>query len=190
MAPGLTRRRVLAYGVGGGLALTVGAGLRWFAFGYELRPGEVPIGLSRKELCVVRALVEAFFPAGEGLPSGVELGVHQRIDEEVWAQPDEVREDLRAVIQLVEHAPPLFGHYSRFSRLPVQEREAVFAEMMTSGHDVLVQATVALKQMAHLFYYGRKETWAGIGYDGPWVPEPKPPASSLRYQELLKKGAA
>lgn len=182
-----TRRRILTYGVGGASLLAVGGGLRWAAFGYALRPGEAAIGLTTKEFCVVRAVVEAFFPAEDGFPSGVELAVHQRIDEEVWAQPDEVQKDLRAALHLIEHSPPLFGAFSRFTRLDVEGRGAVFRRLLTSDVDAVVQAAVALKQMAHLFYYGRQETWAAVSYDGPWVPQPRPAESSLRYGELLRR---
>ena len=52
----MTRRRLLAAGLGGGALLLVGSGLRWFTSGYQLLPGEVCVGLSVKELCVVRSL--------------------------------------------------------------------------------------------------------------------------------------
>ncbi len=185
----MTRRRLLTAGLGGGTLLLMGSGLRWFTSGYELQAGEVVLGLSAKELCVVRALVEMFFPASGPLPSGVALGVHQRIDEEVWSQPPPMREDLQAPIQLLEHAPPLLGFASRLSGLDVAEREKAFQRMLASDQDVVVQAAVALKQMAHLFYYGHPDTWKAIGYDGPLVPQPLPPDSSARYQSLVTAAA-
>ena len=185
----MTRRRLLAAGLGGGALLLVGSGLRWFTSGYQLLPGEACVGLSVKELCVVRSLVEMFFPASGTLPSGVALGVHQRIDEEVWSQPQAMREDLQAAIQLLEHAPPLLGFAGRMSSLGVPEREKAFQRMLASDQDVVVQAAVALKQMAHLFYYGHPDTWKAIGYDGPLVPRPLPPESSARYQSLVTAAA-
>lgn len=186
-----TRRRLLTVGLGGGALLLLGGGvLRWFTGGYRLLPGEVALGLSVKELCVVRSLVEVFFPAADGLPSGVALGVHQRIDEEVFSQPPEMREDLRAALQLLEHAPLLQGFGGRLSSLAPPEREQAFARLLTSDQDVVVQAAMALKQMAHLFYYARPETWAALSYDGPWVPKPQPPESSVRYESLRTEAAA
>jgi hypothetical protein len=185
----MTRRRVLAAGLGGGALLLMGSGLRWFAGGYRLLAGERALGLSVKELCVVRALVEAFFPAVDGLPSGVALRVHQRIDEEVWAQPQAVREDLQAALQLIEHSPPLLGFGGRMSSLDVATREQAFQRLLTSDQDVVVQAAVALKQMAHLFYYAHPDTWKALSYDGPLVPEPVPAESSTRYQALVARAA-
>jgi hypothetical protein len=185
----MTRRRFFTAGLGGGALLVMGSGLRWFAWDYRLRAGERALGLTVKEFCVVRSLVELFFPATEGLPSGVALGVHQRIDEEVWSQPQEVREELRAALHLLEHGPLLFGFPGRLSNLELPERERAFQRLLASERDVVAQAAVAFKQMAHLFYYGHPDTWKAIAYDGPWVPQPLPPESSVRYQALVAAGA-
>jgi hypothetical protein len=74
----MTRRRLLAAGLGGGALLLMGSGLRWFAGGYRLLEGERALGLSVKELCVVRALVETFFPAVDALPSTLRFGPSPR----------------------------------------------------------------------------------------------------------------
>ncbi len=184
----LSRRRVLAFGAGGAALLAVGGALSWVALGDEIGPDDVPIGLTRKELAVVRAVVDAVVPAGDGLPSGLELGVHQRIDEEVWAAPDPVRADLKAALHLLEHLPPLFGFAGRFSALSRADRQACFARMLTAGPTPVVQAAVGLKQMCHLFTYVCDATWAGIGYDGPWVRRAVPPPSAVRYAALLAAG--
>jgi hypothetical protein len=181
----VTRRRLLTFGLGGAVLLACGGGLGWVTAGYRVDPGDVPIGLSIKELAVVRAIVEALLPADGDLPGGLALGVHQRIDEEVWAAPDPVRSDLKSAIVLIEHLPPLLGFPGRFSRLAPDEREACLRAMLLAGPTPVVQAAVALKQMCSLFYYSRAETWGALGYDGPWVPE-KPPESAVRYRERVQ----
>lgn len=181
----LTRRRLLAFGLGGTALLGAGAGLRWFSSGYRLPPGQTALALSDKELVVVRAWVEAVLPPVDGVPGGLELEIHQRIDEELWAQPDEVRSDLSAAIQLIEHAPPFFGAFGRFSSLSIERRAELAGRMLVAGPAVMVQAAVALKQMTHLYYAAHPAVWKRIGYDGPWMPEPRPPASHTRYVELL-----
>jgi hypothetical protein len=184
MAMTTTRRRLLAAGAASTGLLLMGGGLRFFALGYALRPGEVALGMSVKELCVVRSIVDALLPAAAQMPSGVDLGVHQRIDEELWAQPAATRADLRAAIQLIEHSPPAFGAFGRLSRLDREARARVYAKLVAGDVDVVVQAAAALKQLAHIFYYGDPRTWAGIGYDGPLVRTPKPPPSALGYARL------
>ena len=124
-------------------------------------------------------------PAEGEFPSGLQLRVHQRIDEEAWSAPDAVRSDLKAAIQLLEHLPPVFGFAGRLSMLAPDARVACLEAYSRSSLTPLVQASIALKQMAHLFYFANDETWGAIGFDGPWVKTPKPPASSLAYRELL-----
>lgn len=180
-----TRRRFLTLGLGGAALLGAGGALRWLTLGYSLPPGDVAVALSTKEMAIVRAIVEALLPGDDGLPSGLALSVHQRIDEEVFSQPDEVQEDLKAALQLLEHGPPLFGAFGRLTALAPEERREVLARMLRSDVDVVVQAAVAMKQLAHIFYFTREEVWPHIGYDGPWILTPRPPESSLRYAEIL-----
>lgn len=180
------RRRTVLFGLGGALALACGGGLARITTGYAPTPGDDAIGLSVKQLAVVRAVVEALLPADGDLPSGLALGVHQRIDEEVWSASDELREDLRAAIELVEVLPLLWGLGGRFSRLSLADREAAFRRMTTGTFGPVVQAATALKQMCALFYYASDATWAAVGYDGPWVATAVPPPSSVAYAELRR----
>lgn len=180
-----TRRRWMAFGLGGAALLSAGSLLRWVAGGYAL-PAEVrSLALSVKERVIVRALVEALLPAEGSWPAGLALGVDQRIDEEVWAQPAATGDDLKAALQLLEHAPPLVGTFGRFSALEPAARLDVLAALAASDTDVVVQAVVSFKQLAHLAYYGHPQVWPLLGYDGPWQPVEKPPASSVRYAQLL-----
>lgn len=180
-----TRRAVLIGLFGGGAFVAAAGGLSWFTLGYDLRPGELPLAMSAKEFVVARAIVEALLPGGDGLPAGVDVGVPQRLDEELWSAPPEVTADLKAALLVVEHAPPLLGFAGRFSSLSVEARQDCLRAMLASDRDVLVQVVVAFKQMAHLFFYAVPATWGAIGYDGPWVTEEKPPPTSIAYRALL-----
>lgn len=185
----LTRRYAL-FGLAGAALLACGGGLSWIKLGYGLEPGDVPIGLSLKELAIVRAIVEALLPADGDLPSGISLGVHQRIDEEIWSASPAIAADLRSALGLIEHLPPIYGYLGRFTRLSLEERLAFFDEMLAAGPTPVVQAAVALKQLCSFFYWGHEATWPAIGYDGPWMRTPRPPPSSLRYAELLAAARA
>ncbi len=183
------RRRLLKLGLGGAITLAVGGGaLRWFAGGYaaQLEAGEVPIALSTKELAVVKAFIGALLPAEDGFPSGVALGVHQRIDEEMWAASEGTRSDLKNGLQLFEHATITHGFASRFTSLDPASRLAYFDKLLRAEPGALQQIAVALKELAYLFYYSRDETWKVIGYDGPLVGVKKPPDSHVAYQDLLR----
>ena len=182
----LTRRRLIQTGIAGGALLAVGGTvLGWATIGYHLEPGEVAIGLSVKEFCVVRALVDAIVPGSGKLKSGVSLGLPQRIDEEVWAADDGMRSDISDMLQFIEHIPPLYGHFGRFSSLDHEAREKVLHSLMTSSQTIFVQAAAAVKEIVYLFYYSHDETWSALGYPGPLVDYKSPPASALEYQKLL-----
>lgn len=186
----LPRRRLLKLGIGGAVLLTAsGFALRWFSAGYDrqLTQGEVPIALSGKELAIVKAYVAALLPADDALPSGVALGIHQRIDEELWAASSAVRNDAKAGLQLFEHAPLLNGFGARFTALEPDAQRAYVGRALVGTNDALRQIASALKQLSHLLYYARPEVWKAIGYDGPWVPTAVPPDSHIAYQDLLKR---
>jgi hypothetical protein len=188
-APPVGRRAVLRLGLGGAVLLAAAGGVgAWMTAGYaaQLDPADVPVALSVKELAVVRAVVDAFFPAEDGFPAGLAIGVHQRVDEELWAAPERTRSDIKSGIQLVEHLPPLYGYAHRFTALPREARLAVFEAMLRSKTATVRQIAFALKQMVQLFYYGNDAVWPSIHYDGVFVPTPKPPASSVAYASLVK----
>jgi len=181
-----TRRQLLQLGLGGAAVLALGGGLlSWVRGGYALLPGEVAIGLSVKQLCVARALVETLTPGGDGFPSGRELGLVQRVDEQVWAADEAMAADLRAALELIEHVPPLFGRYRRFSALGPAARREVFEALSRSRRNLFVQVASAMKQLIQICYYTDPRVWPAIGYDGPWVKEPKPPASASAYARLF-----
>jgi hypothetical protein len=186
----VSRRRLIQLGIGGSILLAAGGGaLSWLTRGYRLLPGEAAIGLGQKELCVARAVVEALLPGGEGFPSGVELGIPQRIDEEAWAADDETRSDLSAALDLIEHAPPLIGVFGRLSALDIPERTRALEAMMRHSWDVVAKSAIAIRQLCLVFYFSRDETWAPIGYEGPWLPVARPPDSAHRYAELFAERA-
>lgn len=185
-----SRRRILQVGVGGALLLGAGGMLSWVTRGYAVPPGTFSLALSIKERVIVRSIVEALCPGGDGLAAGLALGVDQRVDEELWSQPPEFQSDLRAVLHILEHAPPLVGSMGRLSSLPALERVVVLDELLRRGPGVIVQGVVAMKQICALFYWGHPGTWSAIGYDGPWAPAAIPPPSSVRYAELLSARSA
>jgi hypothetical protein len=116
--------------------------------------------------------------------------VHQRIDEEIWAASEGTRSDFKNGLQLFEHATLLHGHRARFTSLDTEARRAYMTDLLTGDPGVLQQIAFALKELAHLFYYARPETWKRIRYDGPFVTEAKPPESHIAYQDLLSKRRA
>ncbi len=191
-----SRRRFLRLGLGGGLLLAAGGGLlgwRFMSRGYDrlLAPSDVPIALSIKEFAIVKALVAALLPAEDGFPAGESLGVAQRVDEEVFAASPEVGSELKAGLQLFEHATLVNGFGARFTALPAAAQRAYLLKLLSGSNNTLCVIALALKEMVHLFYYAHPEVWMRIGYDGPLVERAVPPESAIVYGALLrKKGGA
>ena len=179
-----SRRRFLQLGLLGGAGLAVAGLAARVTGGYQLAPGEVPIGLDVRGMHVVRALCEALLPEEDGMPSAVALGVPQRIDEEVWSSERWLAEDLRSAITLVELAPLWKGGGARLTRLSPEARLAAFERLLRGSSNLVANAASALRQMIYLYYYADSRVWPAIGYEGPFVQTPRPPASSLAYQAV------
>ena len=132
-------------------------------------------------MAFARALVEALLPGGDGLPSGLDIGIPQRLDEEIWAAPDPLTADLKAALLLIEHGAPAVGAFGRFSSLGIAARQEFLRAILASNVDVFVQVVMAFKQMAHLYYYANEAVWPLIGFDGPWITEAMPAPTSVAY---------
>lgn len=168
-----------------------GAALRWFRSGYGslLAPNEKPLAFDVKEFAIAKAAVEAMLPAADGLPSGIELGIPQQIDEQLFMAPVALKADFKNGLQLLEHATLVNGHRSRFTALPLPDRSAYLDALMSGPNEALRQVAFGLKEMVHLRYYSDPKVWKAIGYDGPLVANVSPPASRLAYQQQLKGSA-
>lgn len=183
----LPRRRFLKLGViSGALFATGGVGLAWFRVGYHLEPGESPIALTTKELCVVRAIVRALFPADGDLPSGESLGLVMRVDEEVWAADREVATDLAWGLQLLEHAPRMYGMSGRLTGMSAADADAYLRKVLLGSNETLRQVAIAIRQLVTLLYYANAATWKAIGYDGPFISQAVPPDTHVQYATLTR----
>lgn len=182
----LPRRRFLRLGiVSGALFATGGVGLAWFRAGYRLEPSEKPVALTVKEFVVVRAIVRALFPADSDLPSGESLRLPQRVDEELWAAEPAVARDLTWGLQLLEHAPRLYGMRGRLSTMSPADARIYLGLVLLGPREPLRQVVIAFRQLITLFYYANAATWKPIGYDGPFISEPSPPETHKRYLEVI-----
>lgn len=184
----LARRRFLKLGVvGTALVATSGTALAWFHVGYgkHLDARDKPVALTKKEFAIIKALVRALFPADGELPSGESLRLAQRVDEEVWAASEEVQRELGWGLQLLEHAPRLYGMNGRLTDMSALDAATYFEKVLLGPREALRQVAIATRQLMHIFYYANPATWKAIGYDGPLVPEAKPPETHKRYLEMI-----
>jgi choline dehydrogenase-like flavoprotein len=125
------------------------------------------------------AIVDAFAPAGDGLPSASQLGVHRRLLQEVDAlgRPS-LRSQLDLLLRLIDTRPGaavLTGRPTAFRDLDQHGREAALRRMAVSPIALKRTAFQDLKRLTLLLTYGVEDSpWrAGTGF----VPPPPDPAS-------------
>ena len=172
----LRRRRFLGFSVGVAVAAL---GWGWLGRGPRLDPARLtaghPVGLlpgaffSPRQHAVLQAVALRILDGAEPPPSqDGAVAQCQFIDRYVAALAKPLRDDLQALLALVEYAP-LFGFAARFTRLPDTEQDAVLRHLETSRFPLLRQAFAALKSLCCLAHYQDERSFAAIGYSGPLV---------------------
>jgi choline dehydrogenase-like flavoprotein len=134
----------------------------------------------------IAAIVDAFVPAAEGLPSASELGVHRRLLEEVEALG---RPSLRLQLDLLLRAADMRigglaigGRPVRFADLDQEGRERYLRRMAASPIAVKRTAFQDLKRLTLLLAYGIEDSpWrARTGYVPPPPDSPSPSLVNVR----------
>jgi hypothetical protein len=78
--------------------------------------------------------------------------------------------DLGLALTVLDLFPYGFLRPARFARLTDTEAAAVLTSWSRSGSAIRRQIGKALREAVRFTWFGREETWAEMGYDGPWVP--------------------
>lgn len=132
--------------------------------------------LGRREERLARAILDAFIAHEDGLlPEPVSIGALAELDRLLARLPPEDARRVRALLAIVEWAPPfLLGRrgrrfWRRFTRLDLPARRAALEALGTSRIAALRAGYTALKALVMLAYWTREEAWPAIGYDGPWL---------------------
>lgn len=163
-----TRRRFLRRLVLGGGALALAGLTLHQSTGYADPPFPL-LALSGKEAAVLLAAAARIL---DGLPPGVAQEAARWVDGYLARQAPEVRREVRALLHLVEHAPPLLARrLSRFTRLGPEEQDAYLRAFAGSQRALLRQGWGGLKSLLLMGAYGQPATWDPIGYSGP-LPHP------------------
>lgn len=152
----------------GGTALALGGLTLHQSTGYG-DPGFVPLALSRKEAAVLLAAATRIL---DGLSPGVPAQAAAWVDGYLARQSAPLRREVRALLHLVEHAPPLLlGRLSRFSRLDPAAQDEYLRAFAGSPRALLRQGWGGLKSLLFMGAYAQPATWGPIGYGGP-LPRP------------------
>jgi hypothetical protein len=169
----ISRRRFLRRTLVGGALLGLGGVVLKHLSGYALDPAVARSlrAFSPKEFLVFDAVARRIVaPDGPDAPA-VDARVALFADGYVAKLPEQMRGDIRALLQLVEHGGFLFRlRGTRFTRLGAEELDAALAEWESSALAVRRQGFQALRTLAFLGYWRDDRAWPLIGYTGPMLP--------------------
>ncbi len=161
----LTRRRLLQTGLGGALLLAFGSVLPTGCARYLPTERDLRF-LTRKEYAVVTQAAVRIL----GLPDEAREDIGGFIDGLLADLPPTSQGQARLMLRVVEHGTHLFDlKPHRFTRLSPAEQDAYLRGWMESTLGARRVIFRALKTLAALGYYAQTTSFAGVGYDGPWL---------------------
>jgi hypothetical protein len=147
-----------------GAALGVGRRLS----GYRVDPDTAQAlrTLSEKEFVILLAISRRILApdAPDAPPVGPEVVLF--IDRYLGGIDEGLRDDVRALLHLVEHASGL----SRFTRMTAAAQDEVLQTWQASRLAVRRQGLQALRSLAFFGYWRDPRTFAMLGYSGPMLP--------------------
>lgn len=181
LPPGIDRRGFLRSTAGGGLAIGMasllpGCGRDAAAVGAspELR------SLTQKEFDVARGAADALLT---GVPVDP-TSIAQRLDYELWAVGGAIEEDMRTVLQLLEHLTLLGGRLRRFTELTPSERLAYLETWRDSRFNLRRAAFNAIRSFVYFFAYSDPVAWPATGFPGPWPGRIEIPVPPVDFGEI------
>lgn len=170
----ISRRGLLRAGLGGTLILGGAAVIGRSFSGYRLDDGKAKQlrALSPKEYLVLQAVARRVCASDDAAaPTADTVDAALAADAYVAKLPEPIQEEVRALLQLVEHGSSLAG---RFTRLTDAQKDAALRGWQTSSLTLRRRGFQALKTLALVGYWRDDRSWPLIGYSGPMLPRREP----------------
>jgi hypothetical protein len=133
--------------------------------------------LSSKEYAVARAAAEALLI---GVPVSASSVAHN-LDVQLALVGDPIREDMKTVLQLIEHLTPLGGRFRRFTTLPIEARQRYLRTWGNSRFKLRRGAYGAVKSFVYFFAYTDRATRPLTHFPGPWQEYAKIPVRPVDF---------
>ena len=115
---------------------------------------------------IVRALAEALFsPAGEVTPERLDAFVEE-VDDFISPASKTLRFGLVTMLGVLRWSPLLYGKFTLFDALTVEERIAHLERLDRSKVKQLPLIVVAYKTVMTMLFYEDPQELAGLGYPG------------------------
>jgi hypothetical protein len=151
----------------GGGALAAGWVVGQVVGHWPLRPVGSPF-LGSAARTTLAAALEALLPDGAPVEP-----IASDVDRFLAGSDPVLGGQLVLALTVLEHTAGVgLLSFRRFSRLDRQARVAVLEGWRTSSVGLRRQIADAVRRLALFSWYTRPESWARIGYDGPWVQLP------------------
>jgi PAS domain-containing protein len=164
---GLSRRRFLRLSTGGVLLLGAGALLPAGCRRYPA-PSEPLVFLNSMEYAVVNAAAAQILGLTPEDVEHIDIGLF--VDRFVADFDRDIRRQVRLMLRIFEHGTHVFDLMrGRFTALSPGEKERYLEGWMDSSIGARRVVFRALKALSALGYYSRPESWAPLGYQGPWL---------------------
>ncbi|MCZ8345817.1 MAG: hypothetical protein O9346_05315 [Leptospiraceae bacterium] len=93
----------------------------------------------------------------------------QRMDEELFFVNEGIQGEFDAAILLVEFCPWIFGYWSSFSKLSLEDARSCIQDGINSQNHSIRSAFSSIRMLSYMIHYGQKESWNAIHYDGPFA---------------------
>jgi len=114
--------------------------------------------------------------------------VIQRIDEELYFVSTDISDDFLLALDVLEYLPLVYGCFSRFSQMPLLEREQWLVSMQQTRINTVSAVISACRMTVMLMFYGHESTMLVTGYDGTFSKMPQIMSSQRRkYKSLTRQ---
>ncbi len=175
------RRRRVLLGAAGAAGLTA----IWRMTGYQAPAGFRGAVLADWEAQVLTAVGEAVL--GKVASADQLAQIPSGVDRYLLTMPPGVQRELHLALGVLEQATLMGGCVSRFSRLPVADRERLLAGLAAGG-GLREQIYRAVRDLCMLGFYQQSSSWQALGYEGPLVGEERMRVPG--YEQLKAKPGA
>lgn len=165
----LSRRRFLALGTQGGLALLAGS-LQLAGCDRPSPPvaGNLKV-FSSKESTILSAAAQALLPDLPGMARVRAVGLVDRIDDLFGRISPAIASDFKQLLNVLEDVPLLSLSLTPFTSLNESERLARLRNWEHSRLALKRRGFQGLKKLAASAFYALPPSWPEIGYPGPWI---------------------
>ncbi|MBZ0254217.1 MAG: gluconate 2-dehydrogenase subunit 3 family protein, partial [Candidatus Methylomirabilis sp.] len=126
--------------------------------------------LTEDEAHVLLAVAARIVPRGEPWPTAEEAGVLEKVDRELSFMREDVQDDFRSGLGVLERWLPIATfRFRAFTAMTPEDQDDYLRGLETSSLSLLRQLYFGMRTLIAFYYFGDARAWPPLGYDGPWV---------------------